>query len=256
MQRGCPVGIVAVYVDVSGRIHAEVALRQSQEQLRQAQKMEAVGRLAGGVAHDFNNLLTAILGYSELVAATTSAGRPAAGEDVEQIRRRGEPRRRAHAAAARLQPAADARSPKVIDLNAVVGQRRAHAARLIGEDIELRTRALPPSLGRVQGRPGQIEQVIINLVVNARDAMPDGGMLTIATANAERRRAPRGAHGHGAARRYVMLAVRDTGIGHDARDAGAHLRAVLHHQGAGQGHRPGPLDGLRHRGPERRPGLA
>jgi two-component system cell cycle sensor histidine kinase/response regulator CckA len=194
----------------SGRIRAEDALRQSQEQFRQAQKMEAVGRLAGGVAHDFNNLLSAILSYSELVLDDLPADH-ASREDVEQIRQAGN-----RAAELTHQLLAFSRRQllqlRIIDLNAVVASVDRMLRRVIGEDIELRT-VLSPSLGHTKADAGQLEQVLINLAVNARDAMPTGGILTITTANAE-------VGGRHAARwpqvqpgGYVTLSVRDTGTG-------------------------------------------
>jgi two-component system cell cycle sensor histidine kinase/response regulator CckA len=194
----------------SGRIRAEDALRQSQEQFRQAQKMEAVGRLAGGVAHDFNNLLSAILSYSEMVLDDLPADH-ASREDVEQIRQAGN-----RAAELTHQLLAFSRRQllqlRIIDLNAVVASVDRMLRRVIGEDIELRT-VLSPSLGHTKADAGQLEQVLINLAVNARDAMPTGGILTITTANAEvggRRVAgwPQVQPGG-----YVTLSVRDTGTG-------------------------------------------
>ena len=169
-----------------------------EEQLRQAQKMEAVGRLAGGIAHDFNNLLTAISGYSEFLIA---------GLDDERQRRHADEIRKAAARAASLtgQLLAFSRrqvlQPRVLDLNAVVSDMDMMLRRLIGEDVEL-VALLDPDLGAVQADPTQIEQVIVNLVVNARDAMPHGGSLTIETANVET--------DNGAA---VELRISDTGSG-------------------------------------------
>jgi two-component system cell cycle sensor histidine kinase/response regulator CckA len=194
----------------AGRVRAEDALRQSQEQLRQAQKMEAVGRLAGGVAHDFNNLLSAILSYSEMVLDDLPADH-ASREDVEQIRQAGN-----RAAELTHQLLAFSRRQllqlRIIDLNAVVAGVDRMLRRVIGEDIELRT-VLSPSLGHTKADPGQLEQVLMNLAVNARDAMPTGGILTITTANAE-------VGGRHAAHwpqvqpgGYVTVSVRDTGTG-------------------------------------------
>ncbi len=187
--------------------------RQSlQTQLLQAQKMEAVGRLAGGVAHDFNNLLTAITGYADLLLEDLSV--EAAGrEEVEEIKKA------AHRAAALTrQLLAFSRqqvlATQVLDLNALVGDMEKMLRRLIGEDIDLRT-GLARDLGAVQADPGQLEQVIMNLAVNARDAMPHGGKLTIETANAELDGTYAREHVPTEAGRYVMLAVTDTGIGMD-----------------------------------------
>jgi two-component system, cell cycle sensor histidine kinase and response regulator CckA len=194
----------------SGRIRAEDALRQSQEQLRHAQKMEAVGRLAGGVAHDFNNLLSAILSYSEMVLDDLPPDH-GSRDDVEQIRQAG-----TRAAELTQQLLAFSRRQllqlRVIDLNTVVASVDRMLRRVIGEDIELRT-VLSPSLGHTRADAGQLEQVLMNLAVNARDAMPTGGVLTITTAHAE----VVGRHAPGwpqvQAGGYVTLAVRDTGAG-------------------------------------------
>jgi two-component system, cell cycle sensor histidine kinase and response regulator CckA len=167
-------------------------------QLRQAQKMEAVGRLAGGIAHDFNNLLTAISGYSEFLID---------GEEDERLRRHAEEIKKAAARAAALtgQLLAFSRrqvlQPRVLDLNDVVGDMDMMLRRLIGEDVELVT-MLDPDLACVRADPTQIEQVIVNLAVNARDAMPHGGSVTIETSNVTT--------GEGA---FVDLRLTDTGVG-------------------------------------------
>ena len=192
--------------------------RRVEEQLRQAQKMEAVGRLAGGIAHDFNNLLTAISGYSEFLI---ERHRPTRGCGATPRRSRRPPTR---AAALTGQLLAFSRrqvlQPQVLDLNAVVGDMDMMLRRLIGEDVELMT-MLEPELARVLADPTQIEQVIVNLAVNARDAMPDGGTVTIETA--QRRRPTTGA--------FVELPSDGHGRRHDRRRAPAALRAVLHDQG-------------------------
>src|SRR6185312_14648680 len=150
------------------------------EQFRQAQKMEAVGRLAGGVAHDFNNLLTAITGYSDLLLLDLDP-QDALRQDVAEIKR-------ASLAAADLtrQLLAFSRrqvlAPRVINLNAVISGAQKLLGRLIGEDVKVET-SLDSALASVRADPGQLEQVIMNLAVNARDAMPNGGVLTIETAN-------------------------------------------------------------------------
>ncbi len=186
-----------------GRKRAEGALRTAEEQLRQAQKMEAVGRLAGGIAHDFNNMLTVILSYS-VILRNRLQQQGAAYEDVEEISRAGQ-----RAAELTQQLLAFSRrqvlQPKVVDLNQVVAGLRPMVERLIGEDIELVIRAAP-ELPRVMCDAGQIEQVIMNLVLNARDAMPGGGQLVIETGAGS---APETAPG------WAMLAVHDTGAGMD-----------------------------------------
>ena len=192
--------------------------KKLEEQLRQAQKMEAVGRLAGGVAHDFNNLLTAILGNTQLLRRDLGETHPSRA-DVEEIRKAAD-----RAAALTRQLLAYSRrqvlQPRVLDLNGVVRDMERLLDRLIGEDVTLVTR-LATTLGPVRADPGQIEQVVVNLAVNARDAMPHGGVLTIETAEAELDPAlvdqPGAAPGPS-----VMLAVTDTGVGMDA-ETRAHL---------------------------------
>ncbi len=192
---------------------AEEALRQSEAQLRQAQKIEAVGKLAGGVAHDFNNLLTVITGRTELLLSRLRRDHPDR-HDLELIEKTAE-----RAAALTQQLLAFSRKqilqPKVLDLNQVVEGLGAMLRRTIGEDIDLRI--VPgPDLGRVKADPGQIEQVILNLCVNARDAMPRGGRLTLETANGELDAAFVRRHPGARPGRCVTLAVRDTGCGMDA----------------------------------------
>jgi two-component system cell cycle sensor histidine kinase/response regulator CckA len=190
-----------------------------EEQLRQAQKMEAIGRLAGGVAHDFNNLLTAINGYSEVLLADMPPDdrlRPY----VEEIVKAGE-----RATRLTQQLLVFSRKhrvePEVLDLNAVIADTAGMLRRLIGEDIVLLTR-LDPTIGRVRADSGQLQQVLMNLAVNARDAMPDGGRLTIETANVDLDvPAPR-TFGDVPPGAYVMLAVSDTGCGMDA-ETQAHI---------------------------------
>jgi PAS domain S-box-containing protein len=179
-------------------------------QLQQAAKMEAVGRLAGGVAHDFNNLLTIINGYSELLLETLGSDH-GARIYVSEVRNAGD-----RAASLTRQLLAFSRrqvlAPQVLSLNSVVANVDSMLRRLIGEDIKLRT-ALEPSLGRVKADPGQIEQVIMNLAVNARDAMPAGGNLTIETANVDLDESYARSHVTVKPGPHVMLAIADTGVG-------------------------------------------
>ena len=188
------------------------ALRKSEAQLLHAQKLEAIGRLAGGVAHDFNNIITAILGYCELMRLDSPRDDPRHG-DLEEINAAAE-----RAATLTRQLLAFSRrqvlDPQSLHLNEVVAEMDRMLRRLIGEDMELRTH-LDPDLGWVRADLGQIEQVMMNLVVNARDAMPDGGMVTISTANVELGK-DIGAHLEGGPGPHVMLAVSDTGCGMDA----------------------------------------
>ncbi|HEX9886025.1 MAG TPA: ATP-binding protein, partial [Longimicrobiales bacterium] len=187
-------------------------LKRLESQLRQAQKMEAIGQLAGGIAHDFNNLLTVISGYVDLALSRLPEGDLLARQ-LREVRDAGH-----RAASLTRQLLAFSRkqviSPRVLDLNFVVADTDKLLQRVIGENIALET-ALAQDLGCVRADPGQIEQVLMNLAVNARDAMPDGGKLTIETANVEldegeakRRFLPRSGP-------HVLLTVSDTGIGMD-----------------------------------------
>ena len=209
---GRPTGILGFVRDVSDRRRAEDERARLEEELRQAQKLEAIGRLAGGIAHDFNNLLTAIGGYGELALARLPEDSPARG-NVEEMRRAGE-----RAAGLTRQLLAFSRrqvlQPKVIDLNGVVTDVRGLLERILGEDVELRTK-LAADLGSTKADPGQIEQVIMNLAVNARDAMPRGGSLTIETANVELDGEFGARHLDAEPGSYVLVSVSDTGCGMD-----------------------------------------
>jgi PAS domain S-box-containing protein len=198
---------VVAGVVVNGRdVTAEARLT---EQFVQAQKLESVGRLAGGVAHDFNNLLTVILSCAEGLRARLDEGAPVAAEDVDEIRGAAE---RAREVTRQLLVFArrQAVKPEPVDLNALVARTEKVLRRLLGEDVILRV-GLEPELWRVFCDPGQLEQILLNLAVNARDAMPDGGALEVETANV-----PRDGGGQ------VVLRVRDTGVGMTA-EVKAHL---------------------------------
>ncbi len=187
--------------------------RQLEEQLRQAQKMEAVGRLAGGIAHDFNNLLTVVTGYNDLLLADFKAADGVRGylEEIKRAAERATELTRQLLAFSRKQVLA----PQILDLNTVVAGMDKMLRHVIGEDIDLVT-VLEPNLGRVKADPGQVEQVILNLAVNARDAMPQGGKLTLTTANVDLDRTYTLRHVLAAPGPHVLLAVSDTGCGIDA----------------------------------------
>ena len=206
--------------DAEGRIRGTIAIDSDvtdrkllEEQFRQSQKLEAVGRLAGGVAHDFNNLLTVISGYTEMLMTEVEKS-PALLDYVQEIQYAA-----ARAGGLTAQLLAFSRrqisQPRILDLNAVVANSMKMLQRLIGEDIEITTR-LDASLGRVSADPIHIDQVIMNLVVNARDAMSRGGKLTIETANVALDADYVGRHIGVAAGDYCMLAISDTGMGMDA----------------------------------------
>ena len=210
---GRPVELVGTIQDVTERKAAEAEKAHVEEMLRQSQRLEAVGRLAGGVAHDFNNILGVITGYGELMQKQVPEDHPARRR-LEEILKASE-----RAAALTRQLLAFGRKqlmqPKVLDLNLVLGDLGKMLERLVGEDVEVELRAAP-ELGAVRADPTQIDQVVMNMVVNARDAMPGGGHLTIETANADLDERYAASHPPAQAGRYVMIAVSDTGVGMDA----------------------------------------
>jgi hypothetical protein len=210
---------VGIIRDVTERTRAAEALRDAEHQLRQAQKMEVVGQLAGGIAHDFNNLLTVILGRTNTVLNRIEAGSRLRA-DVELVATTA-----ARAGALTQQLLAFSRKqvlqPTVLDLNGVVGGMASMLRRLIGEDVTLVT-TLEPELAPVRADRAQIEQVIVNLAVNARDAMAEGGILTIETAETQLDDDFARRHLGIGGGPYVMIAVSDTGCGMDA-DVQAHL---------------------------------
>ena len=201
--------VIVNHRDISERREMEQRLRQSEEQLRQAQKMEAVGRLAGGVAHDFNNVLTAIFGYSDLLLEQFTADDPRRA-DVQEIRRSAE-----RAATLTRQLLAFSRKQvmqlRLLNLNEVISNVQVLLRRLVGEDIEVQL-DLEQALRPVMADPGQIEQVLMNLAANARDAMPEGGRLDISTKYVRAEHDPLERPGLKPGE-YAMLLVHDTGQG-------------------------------------------
>jgi signal transduction histidine kinase/ActR/RegA family two-component response regulator len=201
------------------RKRAEEALRVSEKQFRQAQKMEAVGRLAGGLAHDFNNLLTVIMGHSQVLLTELPEDSSVRGK-IEEMQKAGE-----RAAALIRQLLAFSRKqalePKVLCLNSVVTNLDSLLSRLIGEDIQLAVRT-ESEQGHVKADPSQLEQVIMNLVVNARDAMPNGGLLVIETSQVQLTRTPMHHIRPLSPGPYMKLTVTDTGCGMD-QDTLSHL---------------------------------
>jgi PAS domain S-box-containing protein len=211
-SQGHAVGMRGVAVDITGAKEAEQARAQLLEQLQQAQKMESIGRLAGGVAHDFNNLLTVINGYSAILERQLPEGDPLRRYAAE-ITAAGE-----RAADLTHQLLAFSRrqllQPRVLDLNALLQDSVKMLKRLVGEDIELVTH-LHPEVGRVRADAGQMHQVILNVAVNARDAMPRGGTLTLLTRNFAPDEVSPNQHPSLKPVPYVMLAIGDTGCGMD-----------------------------------------
>ncbi|HSL48098.1 MAG TPA: PAS domain S-box protein [Candidatus Deferrimicrobiaceae bacterium] len=222
---GAVVGTLGLLKDIGER-------RRLEEQLRQSQKMDAIGRLAGGIAHDFNNLLTVIAGRAHLILSRLRPEEPI-HRDATLVRTTAE-----RAAALTQQLLAFSRKqvlqPQVLDLNAVTTAMEPMLRRLIGEDIDL---AVVPAvdLGRVKADPGQIEQVIVNLVVNSRDAMPQGGRLTVETANVDLDEAYASRHVSVPPGPYVMLAVSDTGEGMDEQTRSRVFEPFFTTKGPGKG---------------------
>jgi two-component system cell cycle sensor histidine kinase/response regulator CckA len=200
-------GIVASFRDISQSVRTERAL---EDQLRQSQKVEAIGRLAGGIAHDLNNALTAIAGYSELALGQLAPSSPVRA-DVEEIRRGAE-----RAGSVTRQLLAFSRkellAPRLFDLNQTISALGRLLSRLLGTDIVVRTE-LAPAVPSILGDPGQFEQAIINLAVNARDAMPHGGRLLLSTSIEELDEAAARSNRPMSPGRYVVLRVSDTGQG-------------------------------------------
>jgi PAS domain S-box-containing protein len=219
-------------VRMIGSMQDITSRKQLEEQLRQSQKMDAVGRLAGGIAHDFNNLLTVIKCHSELLLEELAQA-SSQHEEVRDIQKAAE-----RATALTRQLLAFSRKqllqPRVIDLNAVVGEVEPMLRRLIGEDIGIAT-MLDPALGRTMSDPSQLEQLLVNLAVNARDAMPGGGTLTIETANIDLDDQHELRHAVAQPGPYVMLVVGDDGCGMDADTRARAFEPFFTTKPAGQG---------------------
>ncbi len=215
-----------------GLILDVTALRTMERALRQSQRMEAVGQMAGGVAHDFNNLLTVINGFADLLGHAVG-GNKAAAEMVAEIAKAG-----SRAAGLTRQLLAFSRqqvlTPEVLEVNGVVSGLTTMLERLLGEDVILQLR-LDPAAGFIKADRGQIEQVLVNLAINARDAMPHGGALTIATTKVVCDHAVPTAHGELAAGRYVQLSVTDTGEGMDVATKARCFEPFFTTKAVGQG---------------------
>ena len=225
-------GLFGMLVDITDRKKTEDSLRQTEEQLRQAQKMEAVGSLAGGVAHDFNNLLSVILSYSTMLAEDMTTGDPRRADllEIEAAGKRAVELTRQLLAFSRKQVL----QPRVLNLNDLVTGVERMLGRLIGADIQLTVLA-DPDLKRVRVDPSQIEQVIMNLAVNARDAMPQGGKLTIETANVELDETYATTHVGIKPGPHVMLAVTDSGTGMDKATLARMFEPFFTTKGVGKG---------------------
>jgi PAS domain S-box-containing protein len=209
---GSFVGAFTLMLDLTEMRKTEDALRKAEEQLEQSRKLEAVGKLAGGIAHDFNNIMTVIGGYADLIETGLPESNPLK-TDVNEIKTAA-----SRAADLTAQLLAFSRKqvlrPRVISVNQVVRGVENMLARLVGEDVVLET-VLPPEAGNIMADPVQVEQVMMNLAANARDAMPDGGTLTMESANCVFDDDAMREHPEVAAGDYVMLAVSDTGRGMD-----------------------------------------
>lgn len=223
---------IGTFTDITERVIADETLRRTEDDLRQSQKLESVGRLAGGIAHDFNNMLTAINGYSDLTLRRLSPEDPLRG-NIEEIRKAGE-----RSAELTHQLLAFSRQQilqeKVLDINDVIVDTSMMLERLIGEDIKLIT-SLAPDIGKIKADPGQLSQVVLNLVVNSRDAMANGGKITIETMNVELDEAYASQHRSVIPGPYVMMAVSDTGTGIDSETMERMFEPFFTTKGKGKG---------------------
>jgi len=225
-------GIVFAVVDLTGRKRAEEEKAKLQARLHQARKMESIGRLAGGVAHDFNNLLTVINGYSRLLLRNLVPGDPLR-ENLEEIHRAGE-----RAAGLTQQLLAFSRKqvlkPSRLEVNRLIEEMRPMLERLAREDVEVRV-ALRAEGDTIYADPQQLEQVVMNLVVNAQEAISDAGTLQVETASVERDEADTRSHPEARAGRYVMLAVSDNGVGMDEETKSRIFEPYFTTKAAGRG---------------------
>jgi two-component system, cell cycle sensor histidine kinase and response regulator CckA len=210
---GSPLYLEGFITDISEKVRAEQSLREAEEKLRQSQKMEAIGQLAGGIAHDFNNLLTAILGYSDMVLSDKEAQGLLLQDYVKEIKHAAE-----RAAALTRQILAFSRrqalQPVLVSPDAILAEMEPLLRRTLGEDIDLVT-SLHPDVGLTRVDVHQFEQVLMNLAINARDAMPVGGQLTLETVNAELDEQYCRVHPDATPGSYVLFSVSDTGVGMD-----------------------------------------
>ena len=231
-EQGRCTHLVGAVHDITARKRAEEEHAQTEQMLRQSQKLESVGRLAGGVAHDFNNILGVILGYGELMRPQIGDGHPARArlDQVIKAAHRATGLTRQLLAFSRKQ----VMQPKLLDLGAVVTDMRSMLERVMGEDLEIAVLSAKP-LAAVQADPTQIEQVIMNLVVNARDAMPNGGRLTIETTNVDFDETYASAHPPALPGHFVMLAISDTGVGMDAETQRRIFEPFFTTKGPGEG---------------------
>ena len=226
------------------------AQRTLENRIYQQQKMESVGQLAGGIAHDFNNVLSAIMMATDFLLNAHKPTDPSF-QDIIQIKQNAN-----RAAALVRQLLAFSRKqtlrPQVLDLGETLSDLGMLLKRLIGEKVTFPGVVIGRDLWPVKVDISQFEQVIVNLAVNARDAMPDGGTLTIRTANVAAAEVAKFAYKGMPAADYVLVEVGDTGTGIPTRDHGQDLRSLLHHQGGRQGHRSRPVHRVRHRQADRR----